>query len=103
MQRKEEDSIEVVTILQDKAQLMINDKAIQVPAGFTVSRIAQQKGAVRVSIIRNGITLKKFVTPEQITNKPMRADRLTYSWSTETDHYRRAILGELSTTAATVE
>ncbi|WP_162915724.1 endo-1,3-alpha-glucanase family glycosylhydrolase [Paraflavitalea soli] len=103
VQRKEEDSIEVVTILQDKAQLMINDKMVQVPAGFTVSRIVQQKGAVRVAIIRNGITLKKFVTPGQITNKPIRADRLTYSWSTETDHYRRSILGALSTTAAAVE
>lgn len=100
VERKEEDSIEVVTILRDKAQLMINGSVIQVPAGLAVSRIAQQKGAVRVAIVRNGITIKKFITPEQITNKPYRADRLTFSWSTETDNYRRSILGGQATAAA---
>lgn len=100
VQRKEEDSIEVVTILQEKARLMINNTTVEVPAGLTVSRIAQQKGAVRVAIIRKGVTVKKFVTPEHITNKPIRADRLTFSWSTETENYRKSILGETSTAAA---
>jgi hypothetical protein len=98
--RKVEDSIEIVTILRDKAKLLINGTAIQVPAGFAVSRVVQQTGAVKVAIVRNGITIKKFVTSEQITNKPYRADRLTFSWSTETDNYRRSILGEQPAAAA---
>jgi hypothetical protein len=102
VERKAEDSIEVVTILKDKAQLMINGTILQVPAGLGVSRIAQQPGAVRVAIIRNGITLKKFTTPEQITNKPFRADRLTYSWSTETTQYRKGVQEE-STAGTAVE
>ncbi|MBO9565763.1 MAG: hypothetical protein J7621_23505 [Niastella sp.] len=102
VERKAEDSIEVVTILRDKAQLLINGTAVQVPEGFTVTRVAMQNGPVRVAIMRAGVTIKKFVAPESITGKPYRADRLTYSWSTETGKYYKTILGE-QPAAATIE
>lgn len=95
-----EDSIEVVTILQQPAQLMINKAVRQVPAGMAVTRIPLQAGAVQVAIRRNGKVVKQFTAPEPITSKPLRADRLTYSWSTETVRYRRAILGEAPAAAA---
>lgn len=90
---KDEDSIEVVTILKDKAQLSINGKVLPVPAGFAVSRIPQRAGAVTVAILRNGVAVKQFTAPEWITDKPYRADRLTYSWSTETESFYRSVFG----------
>jgi hypothetical protein len=90
---KSEDSIEVVTILKEKAQLSINGKLLPVPAGYAVSRIPQHQGAVTVAILRNGTAVKKFTAPEWITDKPYRADRLTYSWSTETESYYKSVFG----------
>jgi hypothetical protein len=91
---KDEDSIEVVTILKAPAQLSISSKLLPVPAGLAVSRIPIQAGAVTVAILRQGATIKQFTAPEWITNKPYRADRLTYSWSTETEAFYKSIFGE---------
>lgn len=98
--RNEEDSIEVVTMLQSGAQLKINGTVRKVPAGFSITRVPLQKGRVQVTIERSGRLVKRFVAPEQVTDKPLRTDRLTYSWSTETEQYRRSITGDPSTAAA---
>ncbi len=85
--RKSEDSIEVVTILQQPAVLSINKHQFRVPEGICVSRIAMEEGPVKVQLSRNGNIFKSFITPQQITFSPRRTDRLTYTWSTQTDQY----------------
>jgi len=89
-----EDSIEVVTILPKAGQLMVNGQTINVPAGLTVSRFRYQIGAVKVSILRDGLVTKGFITPEWITDKPIRTDRLTYSFDTEFDNFHKDIFGD---------
>ncbi|MDH7462745.1 endo-1,3-alpha-glucanase family glycosylhydrolase [Chitinophagaceae bacterium 26-R-25] len=90
-----EDAIEVVTILKDKASLNVNGKILDVPAGFAVTRFPQNAGAVTAAIIRNGLEVKKFTTPEWITDKPYRSDRITYSYSSEFGKYYKSIFGDL--------
>ncbi len=85
-----EDSIEVVTLLKDKADLTVNQMTTSVPRGMFVSRFKMHSGPVQVTLSRNGVALKHFVTPESITSNPYRTDRLTYSWSTETESWRRS-------------
>lgn len=102
VEKKAEDSIEVVTMLQDKAQLIINGKAHAVPAGLAVTRVRQQEGAVQVFINRNGRMVKKLLSPERITLTPLRTDRLTYSWSTESETYRQSLANELPIATTTL-
>lgn len=90
-----EDSIEVVTILPQAAKLVVNDEMIDVPAGLTVNRFPHQTGPVKVAIMRNGRMIKSFQTPEWITDRPLRTDRLTYSFSTEFQNFHKAIFGDM--------
>ena len=78
-----EDSIEVVTLLPSKATLKVNGIAKTVAAGLASTKFQMRAGAVGVSIIRNKKTTVQFKTPEAITDKPYRADRLTYTFSSE--------------------
>ncbi len=89
-----EDSIEVVTILQQPAQLVVNGETVNVPAGLASTRFRSQPGAVKVAIQRNGIVTKSFTTPEWITDKPLRTDRITYSFDTEFDNFNKDIFGD---------
>lgn len=89
-----EDSIEVVTILPEAGQLVVNGETVNVPAGLTSTRFKSQPGAVKVSVMRNGVVTKEFITPEWITDKPLRTDRITYSFDTEFDNFNKDIFGE---------
>jgi hypothetical protein len=89
-----EDSIDVVTILPLPAVLKVNGKETAVPAGLQSTKFASTPGAVTVSIIR-GKQTAFFTTPEWITTKPYRADRLTYVYSTEEAEYQKALFGNI--------
>lgn len=89
-----EDSIEVVTILPEAGQLIVNGETVNVPGGLTSTRFKFQAGPVRVSIMRNGVVTKNFVTPEWITDKPVRTDRITYTFDTEYDNFHKDIFGD---------
>ncbi len=78
-----EDSIEVVTMLPVKGKLRVNDKVKDVAAGFVSTKFPMQPGPVQVAVIRGGRTSLQFSTPEGITDKPYRSDRLTYTFSSE--------------------
>jgi hypothetical protein len=82
-----EDSIDVVTILKSKAVLNVNGKSKPVAAGFASTKFPMQPGAVNLSVNRNNITTIHFTTPEGITNNPYRADRITYTFSSEFDDF----------------
>ncbi len=82
-----DDSIEVVTILPSKAILNVNGENKEVNAGLVSTKFAMQKGVVKVSVNRDNITTVHFTTPEGITDKPYRTDRLTYTFSSEFDGF----------------
>jgi hypothetical protein len=88
-----EDSIEVVTILPSPALLQVNGKTVSVQQGLQSSKFASRNGPVNVNIIRNGSVTQQFTTPEWITDKPYRTDRITYTYCTEYQNFHRAIFG----------
>lgn len=78
-----EDSIEVVTILEEKADLVLRDKSVTVFPGLQSTRFPAVPGEVKIILKRNGQVVSETVCPEWITDKPYRTDRLTYSFSNQ--------------------
>lgn len=77
-----EDRIELVTLLTEPADCFINGKPLgRVAAGLQIGSIPSEPGEVTVRVERNGDTLIEFTAPEEITDQPLRTDRLTYSYS----------------------
>jgi hypothetical protein len=93
----DEDIIEVVTFLKEKAQLVVNGNIAAVPAGFFVSSFPQRAGLVNVKVIRDATPVISFSCPEWITDKPYRTDRLTYSFSNGFDEAYKEIFHVLPT------
>ena len=84
-----EDSVEVVTLLPAAGQVRVNGQLQVVPAGLAVRTFGRQPGPVTVAVERAGRPTVRFVTPEGLTTRPYRADRLTYTFSSEfADFYR---------------
>ncbi|MDB5133788.1 MAG: hypothetical protein JWP37_391 [Mucilaginibacter sp.] len=89
-----EDSIEVVTLLSSKAALKVNGKTKQVVAGLVSTKFPMQAGPVSVFVKRSNKITVHFTTPEGITDKPYRTDRLTYTFSSEfNDFYANLFKG----------
>jgi hypothetical protein len=82
-----EDAIEVVSLLRSPGSLKVNNQVQNVSAGFAVSRFPMEAGAVNLSLTRDNKTVLHFTTPEGITAKPYRADRITYSFSSEFERF----------------
>jgi len=78
-----EDSVEVVTLLPAAGQVRVNGRAKPVPAGLAVREFGRQSGPVSVAVLRGGKTTVQFRTPEGLTDRPYRADRITYTFSSE--------------------
>jgi hypothetical protein len=90
---KYEDSIDVVTILPASASLRVNGQTVPVNAGLQSTRFASRPGPVEVAVLRNNKPAVLFTTPEWITDKPYRADRLTYIISSEDAAYHHYLFG----------
>lgn len=88
-----EDSIEVVTILPSAAQLQVNGEVVNIPAGIKSTRFTYRTGAVKVAVMRDNKVSKSFTTPEWITDKPLRTDRITYSFDTEFMNFYKDFFG----------
>lgn len=88
-----EDSVEVITILTEPAELVVNKQKIRVDSSLISSKFAHNPGTVRVTVIRKKLNTVEFTTPEWITDKPYRTDRLIYSFSSEFNYYHKAIFG----------
>ena len=82
-----EDSIEVVTILKTKGRLTVNGQTKEVAEGLVSTKFKMTDGPVNVSVSRNDTITVHFITPEGITSHPYRADRLTYSFSSEFNRF----------------
>lgn len=89
-----EDGVEVVTILQEPAVVIVNNDTARVSAGLNVTKFLNQVGPVHVSVKRNGADFIDFTSQENITLTPFRTDRLTYTYSNETAEYYKEIFGE---------
>ena len=77
-----EDRIELVTLLTAPARCTLNGQPLGlVPAGLQVRSIPSQPGPVRVQVARQGRTILRFQAPQVISEKPLRTDRLTVSYS----------------------
>lgn len=82
-----EDAIEVVTLLSSAAGLRVNGNLKTVKEGLSATRFPMKAGPVKVSVERNNKATVEFTTPEGITTKPYRTDRITYSYSSEFEHF----------------
>ena len=81
-----EDRIELVTLLTSPAMCYLNDKALgRVDKGLRVHSIPSEPGPVRVRVVRDGKQVISFKTPREISEAPLRTDRLTYSYSSAFD------------------
>jgi hypothetical protein len=90
-----EDSIEVVTILKAPAELMVNGVKVSVKPGIVSTKFNQVPGRVSVAVARRGEKVIDFTTPEGITDKPYRTDRIIYCFSSEFQNFHKAIFGDL--------
>jgi hypothetical protein len=90
-----EDSIEVVTILKAPAELMVNSAKVSVTPGIVSTKFNQDPGRVGVTVARMGEKVIDFTTPEGITDKPYRTDRIIYCFSSEFYNFHKAIFGDL--------
>lgn len=95
-----EDSIELVSIVNEKGILNVNDKSIDIGNGLQVTRFAANPGPVFVSFNRQGQVIERFVCPEWITDKPYRTDRMTCSFSNHSDAMIRQLFGNAAPTGA---
>lgn len=86
-----EDSVEVVSLFRKPAVLKINTYQTTAAAGLVVSKTRIDKGAVTVSAYRNNQSVLHFTAPEEITDRPYRADRITYTFSSEFDRFYNGI------------
>jgi len=89
-----EDSIEIVTILQNPGELDLNGIRKKVNAGLQSTRFGSSAGQVRVVLYRNDEPAETLICPEWITDKPYRTDRLTYSFSNQSQIWLQKIFGE---------
>ena len=92
-----EDFIEVVTILKHNATVTMNNKTVSVGAGLSTIKFDYVTGPVKINIERDKKPLLEFITPEVITDRPVRTDRLTYSYTSETKIWNKE-LQELANT-----
>ncbi|RYY34258.1 MAG: hypothetical protein EOP46_14000 [Sphingobacteriaceae bacterium] len=90
-----EDSIDVVTILPSSAMLKVNGEEKPVAAGLQSTKFPSKPGAVELSVSRDGKQTVHFITPEWITDKPYRTDRLTYVYSSKDAEYHKDIFGDM--------
>ena len=88
-----EDSIQVVTILKSSGELSVDGGSpVNVGPGLQVTDFPMQTGPVTVTVTRNNVPVVHFVTPEGITDKPFRTDRLTYTFSSEFSNFYKNIM-----------
>ena len=86
-----EDSIEVVTLLREPAQVILNGKDRMVSAGLLSNKFDQKPGRVELKVMRRNAEVLNFFGPEWITDKPYRTDRMIYSYSSEFGNFYRDI------------
>ncbi|MCG8582406.1 MAG: hypothetical protein MI866_20950 [Bacteroidales bacterium] len=89
-----EDYIEVVTILDRPAQLIVGGNHLGIiQKGLQVTKLPMFFEAIHVKLIRDGKAFINFTSPVNITKTPHRTDRLTYSYSSEYNAYFKSIFG----------
>lgn len=89
------DVIEAVAILKEPADIFIKGKHVaRLQAGLQVVRVPIELGPVWAELQRDGKTVLRLDSPQEISGKPLRTDRTTYAISTERDRYLQTIFGD---------
>ena len=89
-----EDGIEVVTLLNKKAELWVNgNNCGKLNSGLQVTKLPTSFGPVKVQVKRKSKLIIDFTTPAGITKNPHRTDRLTYSYSNRFEELFQQIYG----------
>jgi len=92
---EEESRVEVVTILDRSADVMINGrKRGTVGAGVVSTSIPFEEGPVHVQVQRNGEDVLVLRPSERATDAPRRNDSVSVVLSTEFNRYFRELFGE---------
>jgi hypothetical protein len=86
-----EDSIEVISILKEKCRLSVNDQQAMVASGLQSTKFTAKPGVVSITVKRNDQIIEQLICPEWITDKPYRTDRLTYSYSNQSQQFYHSI------------
>lgn len=89
-----EDSIDVVTILKEKALVKVNGQSAWVQQGLNSTKFAAKAGPVNVQVWRAEQLVLNLTAPEWITDHPYRSDRLTYVYSSEDEDYHAYLFGK---------
>ena len=90
-----EDRIELVTFLKSSARCFLNGRDLGMfDPGMQISSIPTEPGKVHVRVIRDGEPVIEFETPQAITDKPLRTDRLTFSYSSEFQREFQKLFGK---------
>lgn len=89
-----EDSVEIVTILQSPGELEVNGIRKNVSSGLQSTRFASVAGQVKATLYRDNQATETLICPEWITDKPYRTDRITYSYSNQSQSSLQKIFGE---------
>ena len=93
-----DDKIEVVTILNEPAELWFRGTLISnVTAGISSFDFPLTAGEITAEIKRAGATIMKITPPEWVTDAPYRTDRITYTWSYDHETIRSQIFGDYPT------
>lgn len=88
-----EDSVEVVSILDKQAVLSFNKLYKEAGAGLQSTRFPATPGPVNIFLKRDNAMQATLECPEWITGEPYRTDRLTYTFSNESDSFFRSVSG----------
>ena len=86
--------IDAAAILKAPGEVWVNGvKRITADAGLISVQVPLAAGPVRVEIRRNGAVAASMRTPEWITEKPYRTDRLIYAYSSKCDALYKELFG----------
>lgn len=81
-----EDSVEIVTILNEPATVYCNGRNVgTVGSGLQSIYIPKKTGNVKVAVKRGSQVIIEYITPKKIIDDPIKSDYLTYSF-TNVDH-----------------
>lgn len=92
----DDDFIDLFAYFRRPVSLYINGERVgkAVPREVSMFKVPTKPGIVRAEAKYGAETVMELESPEPITDKPFRTDRLTYCYSTEFDRYYDALFGK---------
>ncbi len=90
----QERNMNIVTLLTAPGTLYVNGSHVgMVSDGISSEYVPIEPGPVEIRVVRGNDTVVDFTTEEWLTDKPVRTDKITYSFSSEFKEYYHDIFG----------